>query len=215
MVSKPTGRPVGRPKKLIVQTTDKPIGRPRKLLATDVDRYSLAILQAWIDNGAHHGMSERSICDAYASLRFGSPRRTKDNFVLMQCERPFQVLFNTNKTRLKGCYQGKEWHELNTFRPYADDFRRKLRKIRNKDRSDVDRRWLAAMSDAWRICFSGDLSTKTHAEALTAVVGERGYFSRVMQPILYQMFVRKTSPSADLTDPLSTPEFVRLLIPTT
>jgi hypothetical protein len=213
-------------------------------LARDPDRYFLAIMQAVIDAGAQSGMSERSVVDVFAAMRCGLPTPTTENIALMLSEKPFQVYFNasdnetqlmlkgylgekpfkayfnTAKYRLKGLVAqmkapGAEWREKNVFRPYADDFRRKLRKIRNKDFSDVDRRWLAAMSVAWRICFSGDLGTKTHAEALTAVVGERGYFSRVMQPILYQMFVRKTSPSADLTDPLSMPEFIRLFIPTT
>jgi hypothetical protein len=130
---------------------------------------------------------------------------------------PFQVEFKVWQNPPKGWVgankaQGPGWLNRNAFRAYADDLRIRVRKIRQKPPSDNDRRWLAAMSVAWKICLQGNLRMNNRAEALAAIVGEREYFNSVMQPVLYERFVR-TLPHREASPP-SLPDFMGILIPT-
>jgi hypothetical protein len=198
MVTKRTGRPCGRPGKPVSDKIKLSPGRPPKALATDPDRYFLAIIQANIDAAEPHGISERHVCETYAGLKFGRPIRSQENMRALALGHPFHVEFNRERHRLRGWVgasgeQGAGWLNRNAFRPYADGLRAKLRKIRQNPPSDPDRRWLAAMSSSWSICFKGNLRLKGHAEALAALVGEMVYFRERMQPTLFDSFCRGNS----------------------
>lgn len=211
-MTKPTRRPRGRPKKPKVVSRGR--GRPSIALARDPDRYFLALVQSNIDAARSHGISERRVTETYASIRYGFPNRSRENMEALARDERVQVVFDKQRHQLRGSVargKGQGWLNQNAFRPYADGLRNKLGKLRRKPPSDFDRRWLAAMSIAWRISLLGDLRIKTHAEALAAIVGEREYFSSTMLPILYDSFHRATSPGAahrKLSD------FLHVLIPT-
>jgi hypothetical protein len=218
MVTKPTGRPRGRPKKERPPPAPRSSGRPKKALAESADRYFLAIVQANIDKAKENGISERRVVEVYSALRNGMIVDTPENLTAMLDWKKFEVYF---KGRRRGCLpdhqnHSGQWHEQDAFRPDADGIRLRLRKIRNAELPDADWFWLAAMSRAWLICFEGEMRLTTYAEALAAIAGERDYFNRVMKPLLVKIFLGKIFSQASETKTfISVPEFLAILIPTT
>jgi hypothetical protein len=218
MVTEPTKRPRGRPKKFRAPISKRSKGRPPKLLALDPDRYFLAILQANIDAALDAGKKERWVINQFAAIRYGIPIYTPENLELYENGKPFQVLINARDYPRRGTVwqdrePGLEWHNRTAFSPYAETIRVKIRKIRARAPNDPDRRWLAAMSLAWRACFEGDLSKLNYTEYLAAAANELKYYSSIMKPILYGAFAHKLS-GAD-GDFLNLVDFRRILIPTT
>jgi hypothetical protein len=139
MVTKPTGRPRGRPTKPKAIEPKRARGRPAKTLANDPDRYFFAVAQANIDAGKQHGFAERRIADTYVSLRYGRVLQWSKNLEAFALGHPYQVVF---KHRLRGLVgavgeQCAGWLNRNAFRPYADGLRLRLRKIRAKPPSDA------------------------------------------------------------------------------
>lgn len=218
MVSQPTGRSRGRPKKERPPTAPMSRGRPKKALAESDDRYFLAIVQANIDKAKESGISERKVVEVYSALRNGMIVDTPENITAMIEWNKFEVSFKGHR---RGCLPDhqnhqEQWHQKNAFRPDADGIRLRLRKIRNAEPTDASRRWLAVMSSAWRICFEGNMRLANHAEALAAIAGERDYFQRAMKPLLVKIFVGKIFSQASKTKAfISVPEFMAIFIPTT
>jgi hypothetical protein len=208
-------------------------GRPREPLARDPDRYLLALVQAHVDIAKLHGVSERHVVETYAGLLYGRLIHSRANVESLARGERFQVQFERDQFAPKGWagtseMPGPGWLNKNAFRPYADNLRRKLRKIRNMPPSASDRRWLAAMSVAWRICLQGNVrdcvaalaawgiclqdNPRDCAKALTSCVGEETYFYSVMQPVLNDSFLRDLRPREDFVRQLS--DFLHILIPT-
>jgi hypothetical protein len=207
-MTKSTGGPRGRPRKAAAPKEPRPCSSRR--LAADPDRYLLAITQAVIEAGPRNGVSERRIVETFAGLRYGRLKVTyrtfeeaKRNLGAAFADNYYEVDFRGGPYKLKGwvgealkaCLPGETvsaapgWLHQTIFRPYADDnLRKRLRRIRAKPPSDPDRRWLAAMVKAWRVCFDGDVRLSGHAEALAATAGELAYFRERMRPMLYAKF---------------------------
>ena len=216
MASEPIRRPRGRPRKEKTLTLKRRRGAPRKVLTDDPDRYFLALLQANIDAAAPGGISERRVVDTFASLRYGALDPTTQNFALMEQGKPFRVHFDLSRHKTRGWVganksAAKGWLYQNAFRPFADDLRSKVRKIRSMPPTHPDRRWLAAMSIAWRICLRGDFRAKDCAEALAGAVGERAYFLSAMQPTLFRRFNELNASPADR---IVTFNFLSIFLPT-
>ncbi|MGO9770413.1 MAG: hypothetical protein ACLPSW_12825 [Roseiarcus sp.] len=215
-VKKPNGRPLGRPRKQIEPPPKRRRGRPEKNIISNPKRYLFAIIQANIDAARVYGISERRVVDHYAALIYGIPFQSKENIDALMHDELFKVIFDTSSYTLKGekeYYAGanRGWYYQNAFRPFADELRGKLKKIRGLTPSHPDRRWLAAMSIGWRICLQGDLRAKDRAEALSGLIGESAYFQNTMRPILFRRFNEVT---ANPTSWGGIPEFMRILLPT-
>ncbi|MBG0797174.1 hypothetical protein IYX23_05665 [Methylocystis sp. L43] len=208
MVTKPTGRPRGRPRKEQPSLSKGPRGAPKKPLAKDPDRYFLALAQAHVDCGALSGISERRVFEAFCGLRYGVPLGTIENIATMRQGGPFLVV--TDKQRGS---PGPEWHQKNTFRARADSLRKKLARMRKDPQRDPDARWLAAMSSSWFICLQGFAQSIGFAEFLAESVGEQEYFKRIMRPTLLDRSAQRAAGATRAQ--IRWPDFLPILFPRT
>ena len=207
MVSKPTGRPRGRPRK--AQPTAllmRKRGRPHIPLADHPDRYLLAILSAHIRIGLRNGLSEGHVLETFAGLWFGQPMLTPENVDAMTLGDGYRVWL---PSFLMGA-ESSDWRGKNAFRPLADNWRRTLQKIRTKATDNPDRMWLAAMTLAWEICFLGDATSRHKALQFAGSVGEASYFERKMKPKLDERAVQRAAGADRATEWV--PEFLPNLI---
>jgi len=182
-VSNPTGRPRGRPRKSVASPAARLRGRPQEPLANDPNRYALAIFEAHLRGADVHGISELRMAETLVGIAFGAVVQTPDNFERLACGQPYQVWMPPVKLppwRLKQdpSERGENWRYGNAFRPWADDLRRKLRRLRKGQNDDAN--WLRAMSLAWYICLQGNGDKVEDARQLARSVGESEYFEKGM-----------------------------------
>jgi hypothetical protein len=194
-------------------------------LSRDPERYFLALLSAHIETRAR-GVSESLVLETFAAARYGEPIEQQDltdllNLALIspscgpQERRKLAAIDRRGADALVGLRawkrgkRGSEWHSMNTFRPFADNWRRKLNVIRGKSPSDPDRIWLDRMTTAWRICLTGQIEYKGIAELLTSLTGEKKHFDAVMWPVLRE---RASQRMAGLKRVDASPDFLRNLI---
>ncbi len=181
MVTRPTGKPAGRPKKPRPPIKPKrPRGRPPKPLAADPDRYEIAYFQVAADRGYRAGISERRIAETLAALRHGALVPTPENLSAMSAGKPYAV----RAPAWRGREGGFDWRNKNSFRPIADALRLKAHRMRKDPAADQDARWLDHMSWAWLICLERYVDLEGLAEYLADAVGEREYFDAWMRPML-------------------------------
>jgi len=160
MVSKPTGRKQGRPKKMAVAPSPKlDPWRPKKPFAQNPDRWNWALLERHIRAGRLWGRSKLTMHHDLAKLRYGAIIRTPENLAKFESAQPFLVWMpphekfkiaasDTLTERSRG---GWPWRQADPFRPIADDERRELSRIRK-----LDGRRLDIMVGAWEAAKCGD-----------------------------------------------------------
>ncbi len=197
MVTKPTGRPRGRP---------KGVHTPLKPLSRDPDRYFLAFVEFSLRQAERDGtMSDLKMCEFFATLKCGVPinivHREGDTLYLgdpqpalddARAGRGFHVMFvkdGPKKNKLLGAIAtgrtGPEWQNRNIFRPHADAIRRKLCRITTQlPGNHPSRIWLGHMVLAWEACFTGTAEGLQKAARLTGAVKEFPYFLTVMSPFV-------------------------------
>ncbi len=204
MATKPTGRPAGRPRKPRPPPAPKrPSHRPRTRLVDKPERYWLAFQQAALER-AKGQVSERRLLIMFAGLRHGQPLMTRENLAAMRRGEPYLVAMEEAKSRAQPKLSHGMRHK-NAFHPPADDTARALRKLRDADPTDPDRRWLACMTRAWLICLDADERDAWLARELASAVGEIEHFTNVMEPVL-RRDLRATLFLAELLEQLDPPK---------
>ncbi len=180
MVSKPTGRPRGRPRKSVASPA-RPVGRPPMPLADDPDRWALAFVERAIRATAAQGIKELRIIDTYVTWQLGVPvvdAANLDRLEPYRRGRPgFWVWMPESKHLAALKCSPAPWRYEHAFRPYIDDLRARLRRYR---RRDDDARRLRIMADVWEICLRGNRIDK--ARRLAASIGEAEFFEEEMRP---------------------------------
>jgi hypothetical protein len=179
-------------------------GRPDKPLCEDPQRYLLALLHAWIERAAKVGVSANRVAETLMGRVYGMPLLTgyvidasgqritpRDNIKRLIDGRPFLVQLDTVKQRPRGRafalgdhvpYHKRNYKEKNVFRPLADDWLRKLRKILTS--RPKDREWLTAMGTATGICHARETVFRELARMEASKAGEMEFFRRTLEPIL-------------------------------
>ncbi|HEY8215116.1 MAG TPA: hypothetical protein VIG36_13420 [Methylocystis sp.] len=180
-MTKPAGKPRGRPRKAKAPKPLRRRGRPEKPLSEREDRHALAFIQAALDR-PDLDMSERALTTMLAGLRYGRVVETRENLKAMLKGEPFLVAMDPTESR--AVPDDGRWRHGNAFRPRADDIARTLRRARSGSVIDKDRRWLSCMSRAWAICLQRRVDEAWLAAHLAAMAGESEYFEQVMEPIL-------------------------------
>lgn len=177
-MTKPTGKPRGRPPKPVTPLITRLRGRPRKPLARDSNRYALAIFEAFLRAASVRGISELVIVELLAGLAFGEI--TPENIARAARGEAYSVWMPPFK--LDEHNVGINWRSGNAFRPWADDLRRKLRRLRTAQNEDSE--WLRSMSLAWYICLMGGAEYVANARRFAETAGEQEYFEQIMHPEL-------------------------------
>lgn len=194
-------------------------------LSSDPERNFLALLSAHIEIRTP-GVSESLVLETFAAARYGDPVEPEDltdliNVALTsptcgpQERRKLAAIERRGTDGLVGLRawkrgkKGSEWHNMNAFRPLADNWRRKLNVIRGKPPSDPDWMWLDRMTAAWRICLTGQIAYARITELLTSLMGEKEHFDAVMRPVLRK---RASQRMAALKQADASPDFLRILI---
>ena len=181
MVSKPTGRPRGR---------------PALPLQIDPERYWIALFYAGF-RLRPPGASQREIALRWAALRYGvlalDARTTKLSYVYANAD-VRGVLGRQSESR----------RNSSAFHPRVDDLQRKLRRILTAGDLD-DRTWLTSMTDAWECTFTGQSLEKSldNASAYCMTVGELHFFERVLGPIIRHRFHGGPAPRFSVPDFIS------------
>jgi hypothetical protein len=208
MVTPRTGRPRGRPPKPKIVKPARSRGRPPLPLSRDPERYYLALLSAHIEIGRLSGVSEGLVLTTFAGFAFGRPVQTPENLSNMERTGNYYV-------GMSGWLRGGEsgaWRGRNSFRPLADNWRRKLSRIRTKPKGNPDKRWLQAMTLAWCPCLCGEQEDEGRAAYFAASAGEKEYFEATMRPIMNERWAQR---EAGVKRAEVSPEFMIHLIRTT
>ncbi len=184
-MTRPTGNRRGRPRKPRPPKPKVKKGRPRKTVKENPERYSFALLQYHIDHGRAFGLSERSVCNTFASMAHGLFVETLENSLALLSRMPFAVQFN--ETHLFQGSEGISWRGKNAIRVYADNTYWQFRKFRQNAASA---RWLDGMSRLWEICFCKGGESLIEAQDLAEALGERRFFEERMRPVLLDQDAR-------------------------
>jgi hypothetical protein len=187
MVTKPTGRPRGRPRK---NGQPKPMGRrgrPRRPVSTDPNRYAFAIFELCIQDAKKRGISELAVVETLVGLAFGAVVPTSENLARAAggvAHRVWMPPYKLPPWRLKQdpSEPAECWRYGNAFRPWADDLRRNLRRLRK----GPDGAWLRAMTSALLLCCEGEIHKIDEACAHAASVGESAYFEEHLRPLMIE-----------------------------
>jgi hypothetical protein len=171
MVTKPTGRPRGRPRKTLVRVEmpKRPRGRPHMPVSKDPKRQAYAIYKAGVERAAEAGISEQRVAET-----------------LLRGERVcFQLIYDPKAVPARKRWsrlndESADWRNRNAFRPHADDLRRRVRHI--EKRGGADREWLRKMVRIWRICLSRDRQLLREAAQLAEEIGETDVWQNRMLP---------------------------------
>jgi hypothetical protein len=193
MVTKPTGRPRGRPKKPDQPKPKKVRGRPPQPLAANPDRYALAYFEAHFLGAALHRdrVSELQVAEQLAAQVYGETVQTPENLASKARGERYQVWMPPFRLDQRPYDGAPNWRHGNSFRPWADDLRRKLRRLRNG--SNDDARWLRAMGIAWFVCLQGNVDEIEYARGLAGSAGEAAFFEEKMLPVAYHEAGRRAS----------------------
>jgi hypothetical protein len=150
------------------------------------------------------GASEQQICLAFASFKAGWPLhagetidragstaasehsqdRWRRGLPFPFVHRQWDTMQAHTRRYFRDQQPGFAWRDKNKFRAVADDIRRTLRLWRNSPATNPNRRWLAQMVKAIRICFSGLEEEAEQAASFAAEIGEIRYFEVMLRPIM-------------------------------
>lgn len=176
VVSKPTGRPVGRPRKSRPPRRPR-AGRPQQNFRDDPDRYAVALLDAML---ALEVGPERACAMGIAAWQVGiegDPQRvSSDGRVVTNWER-----WRTRMGALAATLRGKE-----------ATLRAKQRRIRSAE----ERTWRAAMASAFMLVLGARDPEAVKATVLARAqsVGEGEFARWFMLPMLAAKFSSNPSP---------------------
>jgi hypothetical protein len=189
MVTKPTGRPRGRPRKTLVRVEmpKRPRGRPHMPVSKDPKRQAYAIYKAGVERAAEAGISEQRVAETFVGIAFGRFVPVASNYeALLRGERVcFQLIYDPKAVPARKRWsrlndESADWRNRNAFRPHADDLRRRVRHI--EKRGGADREWLRKMVRIWRICLSRDRQLLREAAQLAEEIGETDVWQNRMLP---------------------------------
>ncbi len=189
MVSKPTGRKRGRPRKPIPLRLNRDRGRPRVTLANDPYRWQLAVLEYdALKLIAATGCGVMAAHETLATWRHGKIERTPENLAKFANGQPYSVWMPEHKkfrissddTFTERQRDGWPWRNKNPFRPIADQLRKKLARYRKQDGARLD-----IMVQIWGLCLSGPPEAVNEARRLAASIGEGEHFENEMRPICF------------------------------
>jgi hypothetical protein len=212
MVSKPTGRPRGRPPKPREEANPRrQRGRPAgsvKLLSQNPRRYFYALTQTAIEKSRTlKGTSALSICATFAKFMVGRPvkvgevvmssgvpaivtehfhERWRRGLPFHVVHRQWDIMPDHTRAFFKGHEPGDHWWDKDKFRPTAENIRTTLRLWRTAPATNPNRRWLARMVKIMLICFNGQDEQAGLAESMAAEIGETRYFAAQLRPIMIE-----------------------------
>ncbi|MGO9421171.1 hypothetical protein [Roseiarcus sp.] len=172
---------------MVTKPTGRPSGRPPGSVKDHKDRYVLAFFDAWITIKKEQGFKELAVLKSLMGAAVGAPDPTSDNLARMARGLPFRVL-TPGEPRL-----GKQWETVsriederhrNSFAPYVDDLRRTLRILRK--RNDERGVWHRQLSRVWRLVIESviesDAAKVDKARALADGMSEAAFFENELLP---------------------------------
>ena len=182
MVSKPTGRPRGRPRRHVTATPKKGSGgRPVRSLASDPERYWLAYAGAVFRDAADRGISELRTAESLCKLRLMTDK--PDNLDRLFRGEKVEIYAPSHKGNVGKWTPGKtRWRDSNEFRPHAHDHKTKIYRLRI--RNDRNGHWLQALSLAYLHCLRGNADKIETVRRFAAFCGETRHCEEVMIPML-------------------------------
>lgn len=209
MVTKPTGRPGGRPRKAEIPKLST-TGRPAKPIETDPNRYLYVEIQSLISyhEAAGTGTTANKVAETVIAGHYATPVMTetiigsdkkplgtvvgpdgkpfniRDNIKAMAEGRPYMVYGKREGLLKKGevSEDTTVWRNKNIFRPAVDDILRKLRVLRAERNQ-----WLMIMDVLMNICWSGaseDPAVVERCRRMADSIGERRIFEKKLLPQL-------------------------------
>jgi hypothetical protein len=186
MVSKPTGRPRGR---------------PNLALRDDPDRYVVTYYYAWAVQPPP-GMSARGIALSLGAVLPGEVVNTEENLENLTNWRGNVLFHLAPREQRRGEEGSKEPRNQSAFHPRADDLARKARKFAALPISSHDGSWFEKMTCAWMATQRGHDWTVSHAGARLCCdnIDEMPIFKRALEPIINFRFGRGPEPRFRLPD---------------
>jgi len=189
MVSRPTGREPGRPRKRPAKPKGGR-GRGRPTIMSRPGWHVYAMFEAYIERAKEHwGISELQMLERIAKdLQLG------DDPIRLPSWRIEQIKENPSQLSAEGWRLGK------ANRPLAWDLRRTLERLRKG--ADADH--FQAMTASWRLCLDGELEKANEARRLAAYADMEAVFDEQMLPIMrdwhalidaYELLRRATTPA--------------------
>lgn len=175
MVSRPTGRPHGRPKK--ERPPKAPVGRPKIPLTADHDRYSIALLGALTK---HLGLDARPAARLAAAFIYGikvEPGHNDWKFAQLSelakmTPGAIAIQFGRDKSHLAS---------TTTLEGRADTLREKLRRPQSGSAAE----WLRLMTDATALTLTAERAARHHIVAhLAKLAGEGAFYDAVLRPAI-------------------------------
>jgi hypothetical protein len=181
MVSKPTGRPRGRPRKTVFAPSPKlDPWRPKSPFAQDPVRWDRALVERHVRAGKLKGYTELKMHEFLATLAAGAILRTPENIARFKADLPtlFWMPLHKKFPRWRQTQEPRDrvdwtWRYKTVFHPLADDVRRKLRRIRKEDPER-----LRIMVATWEAAISGDFD---EARRLASSIGDAEAFEADLQ----------------------------------
>jgi hypothetical protein len=156
-------------------------------VSTHPNRYAFAFFELCIQDAKERGFSELTVVETLVGVAFGAVVPTPENLARAAggvAHRVWMPPYKLPPWRLKQDLSetAECWRYGNAFRPWADDLRRNLRRLRE----GPDRAWLRAMTSALRLCCEGEIDKLDEARTLAASVGESAYFEEHMRPLMIE-----------------------------
>jgi hypothetical protein len=235
MVSKPTGRPRGRPPKPREEAnTRRQRGRPAgsvKLLSQNPWRYFYALTRTAIEKSRTlNGPSALRICDDFAKFMVGRPlkagefvvghepvtegfhERWRRGLPFHVVHRQWDIMPDHTRAFFKGHGPGDHWWDKDKFRPTAESIRTNLRLWLTAPVTNPNRRWLTRMVKIMLICFNGQDEQARLAESMAAEIGETRYFAAQLRPMMIKYAAARRA-GADSPDLPSLSQMLDLISP--
>jgi len=173
MVSRPTGRPSGRPQ---VAVKDDP------------ERYWITNFIAKCGLNRAAGLFERGIALTMVAVRFGELANRPDNVRnLLEVSRDALFLYASER---RGRERDGAPRNVNAFWQRADDLCRKARRWKQLSLAGADGQWVGHMVNAWTLTLGGTTlyyALRWSGQACEQV-GELGFHARVLAPIALSRF---------------------------
>ncbi len=179
---------------MVTKPTGRPRGRPAIPLASDPNRYAYAAYRLWVQLAAERKIGERDVAKAVATMALSDPYPERSNIEAMFRGDPFRVVVANPRFSRRDQREGRPlgFRHSDDFAPHADDLRRLARHFERRSRAHAA--WLQKMTRILRICESGDRSKIEEAARLADEIGEVEHWRECVFPAYF---------SAD-----SAPEFI-------
>lgn len=188
-MTKPTGRPPGRPRKREPDKPSRKRGGQTKPIETDPLRFMLVRAAAIIECHRRTGtkIDALKVWEHFAGLTYGKPVERVGNGVLVSYGeyREYPDEPHRNGWRLASHLPRLRCSEKTPYgKAAADAFARKARRAQYHP-------WFRAMLRATMICEQGRAEAEDEARELTSCVGESAYFQAELRPLLHAHAVQR------------------------